>query len=131
MSRKIAVYVCDSSKQQDQRSQEAELRHWLVGKADADVSWYRDNFTGKTIERSGMERLQADTAAGRIGCIVVWRLDRLGRTARELFDIVPGFATEWRQSGERQGIARSIDASRQVDGQDARQHCCVRNPSAC
>jgi len=48
------------------------------------VPWYTDTFTGKTLDRPAMTRLLADIRAGRIKSVVVWRLDRLGRTAKGL-----------------------------------------------
>jgi DNA invertase Pin-like site-specific DNA recombinase len=36
------------------------------------------------MDRPGWNKLQADLEAGRIGAVVVWRLDRLGRTAKGL-----------------------------------------------
>ena len=84
MSKKIAIYVRVSTKQQDQRSQEGDLKRWLAGHEGEDVEWFRDHFTGKSMQRPGMERMMADIEAGRISSVVVWRLDRLGRTARGL-----------------------------------------------
>ena len=46
--------------------------------------WYRDKFTGKTMQRPGMQKLLKDIEGGRVSTIVVWRLDRLGRTAKGL-----------------------------------------------
>lgn len=83
MSKQIAVYVRVSSKQQDQRSQEPDLKRWVAGQ-EREAAWYRDSFTGKTMRRPGMDRLLADMKAGKISSIVVWRLDRLGRTAKGL-----------------------------------------------
>jgi DNA invertase Pin-like site-specific DNA recombinase len=51
---------------------------------DAPVQWYTDKFTGKTMDRPGWRRLEADMIAGKVSKIVVWRLDRLGRTAAGL-----------------------------------------------
>lgn len=76
-----AIYCRVSSRSQDTRSQEADLKRWA---GDQDVRWYRDKATGKTMERPAMTRLLADVAAGKISRIVVWRLDRLGRTAAGL-----------------------------------------------
>lgn len=83
MSKQIAIYVRVSSKQQDQRSQEPDLKRWAEAQ-DGPVSWYRDKFTGKTMDRPGRKRLLADIDMGKVGTIAVWRLDRLGRTARGL-----------------------------------------------
>ena len=86
----IAVYVRVSSKSQDTRSQKPDLERWLKSNADRlPVRWYSDHFTGKTMERRHWKRLEADVEDGRIAKIVVWRLDRLGRTASgltKLFD---------------------------------------------
>jgi DNA invertase Pin-like site-specific DNA recombinase len=79
----IAVYVRVSSKQQDQRSQEPELTRWVQAQ-EGDVVWYRDKFTGRTMQRPGMDKLLKDIESGKISSIVVWRLDRLGRTAKGL-----------------------------------------------
>jgi DNA invertase Pin-like site-specific DNA recombinase len=48
------------------------------------VPWYTDTFTGKTLDRPAMTRLLADIWAGKVKSVVVWRLDRLGRTAKGL-----------------------------------------------
>lgn len=83
MAKKIGVYVRVSTKQQDQRSQEPDLKRWVQGQR-GEVAWYRDHFTGRTMTRPGMDKLMAEARAGRIGAVVVWRLDRLGRTAKGL-----------------------------------------------
>jgi len=85
MQRSIAIYVRVSSRQQDTRSQEPDLNRWVEAYAnDAPVKWYSDKFTGKTMDRPGWRRLEADVTAGNVSKIVVWRLDRLGRTAAGL-----------------------------------------------
>lgn len=48
------------------------------------IKWYTDVFTGKSMERPGMVKLLADIRGGKIKTVVVWRLDRLGRTAKGL-----------------------------------------------
>jgi DNA invertase Pin-like site-specific DNA recombinase len=48
------------------------------------VPWYTDTFTGKTLDRPAMTRLLADLRAGKVKSVVVWRLDRLGCTAKGL-----------------------------------------------
>lgn len=83
MQKVIAIYVRVSTKQQDQRSQEPDLVRW-ANSQEGEIAWYRDKFTGKTMQRPGMDRLLADMRAGKISTVVVWRLDRLGRTARGL-----------------------------------------------
>ena len=48
------------------------------------VIWYHDTATGKNMDRPGWQKLQAAIDAGQVKQIVVWRLDRLGRTASGL-----------------------------------------------
>src|SRR5947209_3428366 len=81
--KRTAIYVRVSTKQQDQRSQEPDLKRWAQSQ-EGEVAWYRDTFTGRSMERPGMERLLADVREGKVGTVVVWRLDRLGRTAKGL-----------------------------------------------
>lgn len=83
--RHIAIYVRVSTNRQEFRSQTPDLERWLQAYADdAPVKWYRDKATGKTMDRPGWRRLESDMVAGKVSKIVVWRLDRLGRTAAGL-----------------------------------------------
>src|ERR1700757_4505704 len=78
-----AIYLRVSSKGQDVASQEAELKRWAQGLSES-VKWYRDSFTGKTMDRPGFNHLEREIAAGNVSTLAVWRLDRLGRTAKGL-----------------------------------------------
>jgi DNA invertase Pin-like site-specific DNA recombinase len=84
VDRFIACYLRVSSRQQDTRSQEPDLKRWVDAYADQPVKWYSDKFTGKTMDRPGWKKLEADIIAGKVSKVVVWRLDRLGRTAAGL-----------------------------------------------
>jgi DNA invertase Pin-like site-specific DNA recombinase len=83
MAKYIAIYLRVSSRKQDLRSQLPDLHRWADAQ-DEPIRWYRDKQTGKTMARPGWGKLEADLQAGRISKIVVWRLDRLGRTAAGL-----------------------------------------------
>lgn len=80
--KKIAVYLRVSTTGQDTASQEPDLKAWvrLHGRRRSAL-WYRDRFTGTTLNRPGMRDLEEDIRSGRIDTLLVWRLDRLGRTA--------------------------------------------------
>lgn len=83
-----AVYVRVSTASQDHASQLPDLERWTQAH-DGPVVWYRDKFTGKTMDRPAMAKLTLALHRGEVARIVVWRLDRLGRTAKglcELFD---------------------------------------------
>jgi DNA invertase Pin-like site-specific DNA recombinase len=83
MSQTIASYLLVSSKSQDVAGQEPELRRWAA-QQDGEVRWYRDRFTGKTIDRPAFTRLLRHVRSGEVQQVAVWRLDRLGRTAKGL-----------------------------------------------
>ena len=78
-----AIYMRVSSKTQDTAAQEPDLERWAEAH-DGDVAWYRDRFTGKSMDRPGWNKLVEHIHSGKIGKVVVWRLDRLGRTAKGL-----------------------------------------------
>ena len=84
MEKVTAVYIRVSSDKQTHRSQVAELDKWRKANPDVVVREYRDKLTGKTMDRPGWNRLWEDVQAGKVERIVVWRLDRLGRTAAGL-----------------------------------------------
>ncbi|QDT51698.1 DNA-invertase hin [Symmachiella dynata] len=85
MPQHIAIYVRVSSKKQDTKSQEPDLKQWVTAFAGGVlVKWYRDQQSGKTMNRPGWNRLEAAVDAGKVSAVVVWRLDRLGRTASGL-----------------------------------------------
>ena len=76
----IGIYLRVSSVGQDLGSQEPDLNAWLkVHGRGRKAIWYRDTFTGRTMRRPGIEKLEAEVAAGTVGTVVVWRVDRLGR----------------------------------------------------
>jgi len=83
-----AIYVRVSTVGQDHASQLPDLQRWADAHAGP-VVWYKDKFTGRTMDRPGMRKLLDALGLGKLERIVVWRLDRLGRTAKglcELFD---------------------------------------------
>ncbi len=79
----IAIYLRVSSQTQDTASQEADLKRWAAQHA-SQIVWYRDKFTGKTMNRPAWNRLAKAMQEGRVSKVAVWRLDRLGRTAKGL-----------------------------------------------
>ncbi|MDZ4784227.1 MAG: recombinase family protein [Planctomycetia bacterium] len=81
----IGVYLRVSTRKQDTRSQEPDLKRWLDAFANgSEVRWYRDTASGKSMDRPGWKKLEAELNGGNVSQVVVWRLDRLGRTASGL-----------------------------------------------
>lgn len=83
MAKHVAIYLRVSSKAQDTKSQEPDLKRWEASQ-DGEVKWYSDKASGKSMDRPAWRSLEKAMRSGRISQIVVWRLDRLGRTASGL-----------------------------------------------
>jgi DNA invertase Pin-like site-specific DNA recombinase len=83
MPRHTAIYVRVSSRSQGEESQLPELKRYAKG-VEGPVVWYRDTFTGKTMDRPEWLKLERSIATGEVARVVVWRLDRFGRTAKGL-----------------------------------------------
>lgn len=77
------IYTRVSSRGQSIESQQPDLARWDSAQSEPS-SHYTDKVTGKTMDRPAFNRLMDDARAGRVKTIVVWRLDRLGRTAKGL-----------------------------------------------
>ena len=52
MAKHVALYLRVSSRNQDTRSQEPDLKRWAAAQ-DQPTKWYTDKFTGKTMDRPG------------------------------------------------------------------------------
>ncbi len=88
MVKHIAIYKRVSGKQQDTASQEPDLERWELAQEEP-VKYYADKLSGKSMERPGWIKLEDAIRSGKVSTVVVWRLDRLGRTASgltKLFD---------------------------------------------
>ncbi|MBS0261985.1 MAG: recombinase family protein [Planctomycetes bacterium] len=79
--------MLSSTKGQETHSQEPDLQTWAKAQPDEAI-WFRDRFTGTTMDRPGLDKLLADVRSGKISKVCVWRLDRLGRTAKGLLTLL-------------------------------------------
>jgi DNA invertase Pin-like site-specific DNA recombinase len=84
LSQITALYTRVSGRSRDTRSQVPDLKRWAADHQDETIQWFRDKLTGKTMDRPGFQKLLAEVEAGKVARIVVWRLDRLGCTAKGL-----------------------------------------------
>ncbi|WP_339683806.1 recombinase family protein [Gimesia maris] len=88
MAKSTAVYMRVSTKDQKHASQLPDLERWCEAHG-GEVIWFKDTFSGRTMSRPGMDQLLESLRMGKLDKIVVWRLDRLGRTTKglcQLFD---------------------------------------------
>lgn len=83
MEKITAVYSRVSSRDQSHASQMPDLERWIAANG-VKVEWFTDTFTGKSMDRPGLQKLLEAMRAGVVERIVIWRLDRLGRTAKGL-----------------------------------------------
>lgn len=83
MKKISAIYARVSSRDQSHASQLPDLERWAENH-DGKVAWFKDTFTGKTMERPGMDDLMDKLRSGELERIVCWKLDRLGRTCKGL-----------------------------------------------
>ena len=86
--KKTAAYIRVSTRQQNASMQERAIREWAKAKG-VKLKFYRDEFTGRTMDRPGWNQLEADLFAGKLDRVITWKLDRLGRTVSgltKLFD---------------------------------------------
>jgi DNA invertase Pin-like site-specific DNA recombinase len=108
-----AVYIRVSSKRQDTASQEPDVRRYLAGNGLEGATVYRDKFTGRTMERPGFQKMLVAIRAGAVKSVIVWRLDRLGRTASGLAELFAEFnARKVNLVSLRDGLDLSTPAGR-------------------
>jgi DNA invertase Pin-like site-specific DNA recombinase len=106
----IGVYIRVSSHSQKGDSQKAAITTWIEnhGHDLAQVRWYADTETGRTLKRVGFLALQADIFRGEVKTVVVWKLDRLARSLREGINVL----ADWCQRDVRVvSVTQQIDLS--------------------
>ena len=85
MKKHTAIYVRVSTNQQSTRSQLGALKRWVDAQGyDGQARWYEDKATGSNMDRPQWIKLQSAIDTGHVNELVVWRLDRRGRTASGL-----------------------------------------------
>lgn len=85
LAKLVAAYVRVSTVGQNEAGQRAEIENWLKGNGiePKRIRWYTDKKTGDDLQRPGFQNLQADVFAGKVGTVVVYKLDRLSRKLRD------------------------------------------------
>src|SRR5208337_1629296 len=63
MDKDTALYLRVSHRDQSHASQMPDLERWAEAH-DGPVEWFKDTFTGRTMDRPGMDRLLAELRAG-------------------------------------------------------------------
>jgi DNA invertase Pin-like site-specific DNA recombinase len=79
-----ALYIRVSTQEQRTDSQDQELRRYCRQRGWKNLSIYVDKICGAKTTRPELERLMQDIRAGTIERLVVYKLDRLGRSLTHL-----------------------------------------------
>jgi len=89
----VAIYARVSTTDQNIETQLSVLRDYCQRTSYEIVDEYVDNgFSGKDDKRPEFERLMADMRASRFEAVVVYRLDRIGRSLQHLLNLFEEFA---------------------------------------
>jgi DNA invertase Pin-like site-specific DNA recombinase len=79
-----AIYTRVSTDDQTTASQEHELRAYCDRRGWRDVEIYSDQISGAKFVRPGLDALMAAVRAGKVERVIVFKLDRLGRSLPHL-----------------------------------------------
>src|SRR5215470_11598272 len=85
---KTAIYVRISTDKQSHESQLLELRAYCQRRGWGEVVEYSDTITGSKFTRRGLDALFADVRKGKVLRVVVFKLDRLGRSLAHLAQLI-------------------------------------------
>lgn len=109
----IAAYIRISSKSQKSDSQRQEIIKYLEahGHDVNAVQWFEDTETGTTLSRSGLNALCEAVFAGTVKMVIVWKIDRLGRTLKDGINMISSLC----ENGVRViSVTQQIDLSGSV-----------------
>jgi len=86
MKTRVALYarVSTSNGQQDPEMQLRELREYTEHRELIIVGEYVDKMTGSKDSRPALNQLMADASRRKFDAVLVWKLDRFGRSLRHL-----------------------------------------------
>jgi putative DNA-invertase from lambdoid prophage Rac len=80
----VALYVLISTSDQNASMQEEELRTYCARRALKVVAEYQDTMSGAKDSRPALQRLLGGARARKFDAVVVWKIDRFGRSLRHL-----------------------------------------------
>lgn len=83
-----AIYLRVSTRDQSFASQERELKDYCRRRGWKNMRVYSEKASGAKAARTVLDMMMQDARAGRIDTIVVYKIDRLGRSITHLLQIV-------------------------------------------
>ena len=91
---KTVVYYRVSTVEQKTDSQKQTVERYLKAHDLSDVDVFEDHFTGRSMNRPEWSQLEALIDAGKVETLIIYRLDRLGRTAPGLVSLLDKLRTK-------------------------------------
>lgn len=88
---KIGIYARVSTDDQNNENQFFKLREYADLRGWDVVDEYKDVITGRKFNRPDLLRLKSDIKKGRVSGVLVWKIDRLGRSVRDMLDLAEFF----------------------------------------
>lgn len=85
---KVAVYARVSTFDQKPENQVQELRKYAKRRGFKIVHEYIDYASGAKESRPAIDQLMRDARAGAFDVVLVWKLDRLGRSLQHLIQVI-------------------------------------------
>ncbi len=87
MSKELVLYIRTSTADQNTGTQLVALQDYCRRMDYKIADTYIDaGYTGKTEQRPEFERLLSDVRSGKVRCLCVWKIDRIGRSLRHLLN---------------------------------------------
>lgn len=84
----VAIYLRVSTRDQSFRSQEKELLEYCRRRGWKQFQVYSEKAPGAKAPRTVLDQMMADARAGKFSALVIYKLDRLGRSLSHLLQIV-------------------------------------------
>src|SRR5262245_25454642 len=81
---RAAIYARVSTTDQTTENQLLELRRYIEARGWTASEYVEEAVSGAKERRPALDRLMADARRRRVDVLVVWRLDRLGRSLKHL-----------------------------------------------
>ncbi len=85
---RVAIYTRVSTLDQSDGGQEKELRELAQRKGWTVFGVYQDKVSGLKKTRPELDRLLADAKRRHFSQVLVWRIDRLGRSVSHLLEVL-------------------------------------------
>jgi len=88
---KVAIYVRVSTSEQNPEKQKDELLEFCKNKKYDVFKIYSDIISGSKSSRPSLNEMMQDAYNKKFDAVLIWKLDRLGRSLQHLVDIVNKF----------------------------------------